>query len=167
MGCLCIMLINENVHYANFPVRLFAYIIDLIIIGLALLFIKVPMFFVSVFSPNLFIFQPILFKFSFWSICLYLLTVAYFVLTQYFFKATLGKRIMRIKLISTDEKTSLLTIIYRETIGRYLSSLLFIGYLITFFTKYKQGLHDILSDTYVVYDFSNNNINQQYQPSIY
>lgn len=74
---------------------------------------------------------------------------------------------MRIKLISTDEKTSLLTIIYRETIGRYLSSLLFIGYLITFFTKYKQGLHDILSDTYVVYDFSNNNINQQYQPSIY
>lgn len=146
---------NNNINYVGFPVRLVAYIIDLIIIAIGLSIIKTPMFFMSITSPDLFIFKSILFKFSLIDIILYLLSVAYFVITQYYLSGTLGKKIMKIKLASIEYSSKIDTIInliYRETIGRYLSSLLFVGYLLIFSNDKKQGLHDMLCDTVVVYD---------------
>ena len=54
---------NENTLYAGFFVRLAAYIIDCILVGLALLVIKIPYFFISIINPDIFIDKQILFKF--------------------------------------------------------------------------------------------------------
>ena len=72
----------------------------------------------------------------------------------YYCGGTLGKKLFKLKVCkATEEKLSLFTVIYRESIGRYLSGLiLFIGYIIIGVDSKKRGLHDILSDTLVVYD---------------
>ena len=157
---------NENTLYAGFFVRLAAYIIDCILVGLALLVIKIPYLFVWIINPDTFIGKPMLFKFSLIDIILYLLSLVYFVLMTYFFGATLGKKALKIKVIKqNNEKLSLIDVIYRESIGRYLSGLIiFIGYIMIAVDSRKRGLHDILCDTFVIYDFYNepsvNNISE-------
>ena len=157
---------NENTLYAGFFVRLAAYIIDCILVGLALLVIKIPYLFVWIINPDTFIGKPMLFKFSLIDIILYLLSLVYFVLMTYFFGATLGKKALKIKVIKqNNEKLSLIDVIYRESIGRYLRGLIiFIGYIMIAVDSRKRGLHDILCDTFVIYDFYNepsvNNISE-------
>ena len=80
----------------------------------------------------------------------------------YFCGATLGKKALKIKVIKQNrEKLSLVDVIYRESIGRYLSGLIiFIGYIMIAVDSKKRGLHDILCDTFVIYNFDNElNIN--------
>ena len=66
-------------------------------------------------------------------------------------QATLGKMAVGIKVVRTDgSRISLM-----RGIGRYFASLLSglilgIGYLMAAFTEKKQGLHDIICDTFVV-----------------
>ena len=55
-------------------------------------------------------------------------------------------------------RASLWQVLYREFIGRYLSKVFcYIGYLIVILDDKKQGFHDKLSDTLVVYEDSLNN----------
>ena len=145
---------KEDIVYAGFFVRLSAYIIDCIIVGITLLIIRIPKFFIYMMNPDIFFLKPILFKFSILDIILYLLGLTYFVLMTYYFGATLGKKLFKLKVCkSTDEKLSLSTIIYRESIGRYLSGLILcIGYIMIGLDQKKRALHDILSDTLVVYN---------------
>lgn len=145
---------KEDIVYAGFFVRLSAYIIDCIIVGSALLIIRIPEFFIYMMNPDMFFIKPILFKFSIFDIVIYLLGLTYFVLMTYYCGGTLGKKLFKLKVCkATDEKLSLFTIIYRESIGRYLSGLiLFIGYIMIGVDSKKRGLHDILSDTLVVYN---------------
>lgn len=153
---------NENTLYAGFFVRLAAYILDCILVGLALLVIKIPYLIAWIINPDTFIGKPILFKFSAIDIILYLLSLVYFVLMTYFCGATLGKKALKIKVIKqNNEKLSLVDVIYRESIGRYLSGLIiFIGYILIAVDSKKRGLHDILCDTFVIYNFDNKtNIN--------
>ena len=160
---------NENTLYAGFFVRLAAYIIDCILVGLALLVIKIPYLFVWIINPDTFIGKPILFKFSVIDIILYLLSLVYFVLMTYFSGATLGKKALKVKVIKqNNEKLSLIDVIYRESIGRYLSGLIvFIGYIMIAIEKKKRGLHDILCDTFVIYNFDNktniNNVSETFE----
>ena len=44
------------------------------------------------------------------------------------------------------------TIIFREVIGRFISKLLVIPYLLVAFTPKKEALHDIFADTYVIHE---------------
>src|SRR5471030_221739 len=145
---------KEEIVYAGFFVRLSAYIIDCIIVGIALLIIKIPKFIIYMMNPYMFFVKPILFKFSIFDIVIYLLGLTYFVLMTYYYGGTLGKKLFKLKVCkTTDEKLSLFTVIYRESIGRYLSALiLFIGYIMIGIDSKKRGLHDILSDTLVVYN---------------
>jgi uncharacterized RDD family membrane protein YckC len=145
---------KEDIVYAGFFVRLSAYIIDCIIVGIALLIIRIPKFIMYMMSPDVFLLKPILFKFSIFDIVIYLLGLIYFVLMTYYCGGTLGKKLFKLKVCkATDEKLSLFTIIYRESIGRYLSGLiLFIGYIMIGVDSKKRALHDILSDTFVVYN---------------
>jgi len=145
---------KEDIVYAGFFVRLSAYIIDCIIVGIALLIIRIPKFIIYMMNPDIFFVKPILFKFSIFDIVIYLLGLTYFVLMTYYCGGTLGKKLFKLKVCkATDEKLSLFTIIYRESIGRYLSGLiLFIGYIMIGVDSKKRGLHDILSDTLVVYN---------------
>lgn len=149
------MYFNNEVIYAGFFVRLSAYLIDIIIVGLILLALKVPMWIISLFNPEFILLRPVLFDFSTWDITIYLLSSFYFILLHYFKGATIGKFLLRIKVVSDkneEGKLTLINAIYRETIGRYLSGLLFIGYLFIGASNDKRALHDIICDTHVVYN---------------
>lgn len=156
---------NDNeILYAGFLVRLWAYIIDCVIVGCATLIIRIPMFFISILFPESIFLKHILFKFSIVDIVIYLGTVTYFILMTYYYGSTIGKKAMKIKVCKdNNERLSIIDIIYRETIGRYLSGLILgIGYIFIAFDNRKRALHDMLCDTIVVYNFSINPIRQIY-----
>lgn len=143
----------ERQVYAGFFVRLAAYLIDCLIVGAALLVIRVPMWLLSLGDMGGLLFEDFIFQYSIYDMVLYLLKVTYFVLLTYFTGATLGKRLMHIRVISTEErKPSFFEIVYRESVGRFLSALIvYAGYFMIGADKKKRGLHDLMSDTYVVY----------------
>lgn len=95
----------------------------------------------------------ILFQYTLTDIVDYILTVTYFILMTYFQGATLGKKVLRLKVVSIkgNGKLTALDVIYRETIGRYLSDIfLGIGYLTIAFTDEKKAIHDMLCGTRVI-----------------
>lgn len=150
---ICNMTNDKKLVYAGFFARLAAYLVDMILIGLPLLILRVPMFFISLSNPDFFLLKPVLFDFTSWAIFLYILKVLYFVLMTYFKGATIGKYLFRLKVVSDnpEEGLSFTTVLYRETIGRYLSSLLYIGYIMVGASNDKRGLHDMICDTHVAY----------------
>lgn len=95
----------------------------------------------------------ILFHYTLKDILLYGFQVLYFILCTYLTGTTLGKRAMNLRVVSADgQKLTILNIVYRETIGRFLCSLsVGIGYIIAGVDREKRGLHDILCDTRVIY----------------
>lgn len=147
---------ENNVYYAGFFVRLAAAVLDELFIGIILLFVKIPMVLQSMGgltgSP---LFSEVLFHFTMWDILFYMLAKGYFIVTTYSAGATLGKKLMKVKVVSSDSRSlTLWNILYRETIGKYLSGLLFwIGYIIIGIDREKRAFHDMLSDTRVIYNF--------------
>ena len=116
---------NNAATPGGFFVRLTAYLIDLLLIGTILtLTVRLPLMLVQMLNPASWFLSPILFRFSPYDIFLYLAGSAYFIVMTYMTGAT---------------------------VGRYLSSLLFIGYLMIGASETKQGLHDRLCDTQVIY----------------
>ncbi len=94
----------------------------------------------------------VLFHFTAVQIFRYLLTSAYFVVLTALTGYTAGKKLLRIRVVRADgEKLGWWTALYRETIGRYLTSLLCIGYLVLAFDGKHRGFHDMLCDTRVVF----------------
>ena len=139
--------------YAGFFVRLAAFLVDLIIVNTGLLLIRLPMWILSINSPDNILVRDFIFQYSVVDIVVYLANAAYFVLMTYYTGATLGKKAFQIRVVSAEErKMTLFEVIYRETIGRFLSSVIMnLGYLLIFVDKEHRGAHDILSDTCVVY----------------
>lgn len=139
--------------YAGFFVRLAAYIIDWIIVGTVLLFVKIPIWTATMFSPDNFLVKDFIFKYSIRDILLYVLGVTYFILLTYFTGATLGKRAMRLRVVSSENRDlTFFEVAYRETVGRFLSEIIiFIGYFMIGPDSKKRALHDRLADTRVVY----------------
>ena len=154
MGCLNIMQNrSDNRIYAGFFVRLAAYLTDIIIVWCAMLVIRVPVWVTTVTSPNNFFVRDFIFQYSIKDILFYLMQAAYFILLTYFTGSTLGKKLFQIRVVSAEErKLTFFEVAFRETIGRFLSALILsIGYIMIAVDKKKRGLHDILSDTNVVY----------------
>ena len=139
--------------YGGFFVRLAAFIVDSLIVGTGLLFIKIPIWFASLGTDNLFD-RDFIFQYSVLDIVYYVLKLCYFVLLTYYAGATLGKRLFHLKVVSSEgRKPTFFEIVFRESVGRFLSHLIFcVGYIMVGADKKKRGLHDILSDTYVVYE---------------
>lgn len=139
--------------YAGFFVRLCAYAVDMLVVWFGLLFIRIPVGILSMSAPGNFITRDFVFKYSISDIVLWVLTVVYFVAMTYNTGSTLGKKLFRLEVISTDGgDLKLLEVIYRESIGRYLSAVvLWVGYLIIGVDSEKRGFHDMLADTRVVY----------------
>lgn len=121
--------------YTGFLIRLFAFTIDIIIIGSLQ---RISLFYME---------EGILLTFL--SLAIYLL---YFILmTKLNDGQTIGKMIFGIKVIClNEEKLTWKTVIVREGFGRYLQKTILILYAITIFTPYKQHLVDLLTDTSVV-----------------
>lgn len=130
--------------FASFGQRFFAYLIDLLLINafssLTLTIYRVLGFYSSDGS------------FSLFNISTILIYLSYFVLlTKYNQGQTLGKMIMRVRVISLEDKElSWSDVFYREWIGRYIQKKIILLYFFYFFTKRKQTTADLITDTVVV-----------------
>lgn len=145
---------NREVDYAGFWVRLAAFLIDQTIAGAGLLIIRLCMNGVMSLLTGTALGGRLLFSFSLKDIVIYFCGALYFILCTYHTGTTPGKRLMNLRVISAngDEKLPLANVIYRETVGRFLSGfLLAIGYWFVALDREKRGLHDILGDTRVIY----------------
>ena len=135
------------VRFAGFWMRFWAYLLDLIVIGSIDRIIINPIFrFLDIPLAGFNMFAPI-------SIATAITFYAYFVLMTRFFNQTLGKMVFGLKVVDLEGKPlSWGTIIFREWIGRFISSTLIIGYVVIAFLPKKQGLHDLFTDTTVVHE---------------
>lgn len=153
--------------YAGFFVRLVAYVIDSLLATLAAAMIKSPFSLAAVCGLH-FLDANFIFQHSFLDVLGYVGVAAYFVLLTYFTHTTAGKKIMRLEVVTEDGEWTFLNVLYRETIGRFLTSLLCIGYLVVLGHEKKQGFHDMLCDTYVVYkDMLPKHIEKPVAPAMY
>lgn len=144
----------DNQVNAGFFVRLAAYLIDSVIVGIALAFVvQLPIWISTLAAPDNFLVRDFIFTYSIKDIVIYLLSAMYFVVLTYKTGETIGKKVLHIKVVSAeDRKLTLFEVIYRETVGRFLSELIVCaGYFMVGIHKEKRGLHDLLSDTKVVY----------------
>ena len=144
---------SRDTEYAGFWVRLAAYVIDSIIVFFGLLFVRLFLSGIMSVLSDTWIGGNILFHYTLKDILLFGFQVLYFILCTYLTGTTLGKRAMNLRVVSADgQKLTILNVVYRETIGRFLCSLsVGIGYIIAGVDREKRGLHDILCDTRVIY----------------
>lgn len=80
----------------------------------------------------------------------------YFILLTWWTGQTLGKMILGIRVINARQSRGNLSagqVFLREVIGKFLSSLPFsLGYMWVGWNRRKQGWHDLLAKTYVIYE---------------
>lgn len=145
---------KEQVVFAGFWVRLAAYIIDSVIVAAGMLLIRLVLSGVMALVEGSFLGGNLLFSYTLKDIVIYICGVLYFILCTYYTGTTLGKRAMNLRVVSPKEgtKLSFVNVLYRETVGRFLSGfVLAIGYILIGIDGEKRGLHDILADTRVIY----------------
>jgi uncharacterized RDD family membrane protein YckC len=129
---------SQSIEYAGFWVRFAASLVD----GLILI---VPSIIISaIFGKNIGYFMQYILM---WTYAIYMLSDR---------QATFGKMAVGIKVIAadgSDQRTGKLAL--REIVGKFLNIITFgIGYFMIAFTSKKQGLHDMIADTVVIYDSS-------------
>lgn len=143
---------NPSIIKAGFFPRLCAFLVDMIIVSVILLIIKVPVGIIGLLMPDAFIFKGFLFDYNIFDITYYIVQLAYFVLMTTLAGTTLGKAIFKLSVVDEEgNKLKFFDALYRESIGKFLSSLCFLGYLMIFIDKNKRALHDYLCDSYVIY----------------
>ena len=161
MGCQCIMQNNYNSDgngnlqwvSAGFVVRLAAYTLDVLLVGIGVSVIKAPFWIGSLLLQAPFWSRNLLFQYSLLDIIGYLSGVIYFILMTYYSGNTIGKKIMNLRVVSgKSNHMTWMQVIYRETIGRFLSGVIYgVGYLLILGDPDKRALHDRLADTKVIY----------------
>lgn len=147
---------NERLEMVNagFWTRLFAFCIDNLIVTIGLLFVRLIMSVVMSGLTGTILSGNLIFHYTLKDIVIYIVYVSYFILFTYFAGTTIGKRVMNLRVVNKDgsEKLTLLNVIYREIIGRFLCKMTVgIGYLLVGFHPEKCGLQDLLCDTKVIY----------------
>jgi uncharacterized RDD family membrane protein YckC len=137
---------TAGLRFAGFWMRFWAYLLDLVVIGSVERIIINPLFRtldISLFEFNMF--API-------SIATAITFYLYFVLMTKIFKQTLGKMVFGLKVIDlAGNELTWGTILFREWIGRFISTTVIIGYVIVAFLPKKQALHDIFVQTSVIH----------------
>lgn len=144
---------SENQVNVGFFVRLAAFLVDWLIVKGCLLIVRIPMWISSWGNPDNIMKRDLIFQYSLSDILFYVLTTLYFVVMTYSSGATVGKRMFHLQVQSIeDRKMTFFEVLFRETVGKYLSGLILCaGYLMIGARVDKKGLHDLLSDTEVVY----------------
>lgn len=139
----------QNVRQAGFWIRFWAYIIDVIVVSSLNSIILSPLIFFQ--ESALLQWEYISVMGIFGGIVYYL----YFLFMTKLFSQTLGKMIIGIKVISLEEKQITWgDLLFREVIGRFLHNVFFVLkllYITVAFTDKKQGIHDMIGSTRVVY----------------
>lgn len=141
--------------YAGFWVRAAAYVIDSVIVFFGLLIVRLLMSGIMALVSGTALGGNVLFHYTLKDIVLYLCGVVYFILCTYYTGTTLGKKAMNLRVVNGEgsHKLGFLNVVYRETIGRFLSGvILWIGYIMAGIDSEKRALHDMLCDTRVVYE---------------
>ena len=144
---------DQELEFAGFWVRLAAYLLDLGIVWIGLVFVNLVIGIFSIATGQVFK-ARILFQYTLKDIILYFVQVMYFILLTYHTGTTPGKRLMNLRVVYADksQRLGLINVIYRETVGRFLCGLsIGIGYIMAGVDREKRGLHDMLCDTRVVY----------------
>lgn len=139
--------VQPLMRYAGFWMRFWAYLMDLIVVGSIDRIIINPLFrFLDISLYEFNMFAPI-------SIATAITFYLYFVLMTKFFGQTLGKMTFGLRVVNlSGERLSWGTVLFREWIGRFISSAVVVGYIIVAFLPKKQGLHDIFVDTSVIHE---------------
>lgn len=132
---------NNIKIFANFKSRLIAHIIDIIILSLSVFFLSICMNSI----PEVHI--PILQEISY----LILSSLYYTIFTASRKAGTIGKQIMKIKIV--DHHGQILSL--QHAFGRYLAYYfsyltLGFGFLMILLTRKKISLHDKIANTYVI-----------------
>ncbi len=130
-----------------------AYLTDSLIVALLLLLVRLFLAGIMELLEGTALGGNVLFQYTLKDMILYVFHVLYFILFTYYSGTTPGKKLLNLRVISADDaKLTLTDVLYRETIGRFLCNITIgIGYIMVGIDKEKQGLHDMLSDTRVIY----------------
>lgn len=137
---------------AGFGTRLVAYLIDMLLVDLVILLCMFPVMLEKWAEADSIWNQEVLFDHSVYAIVVYAIRAVYLVITTYTMGATLGKKLLRIQVETADgSKLTFVNVLFRETVGRFLSGILYIGYLIALGGREHLALHDMLCDTRVCY----------------
>lgn len=144
---------TSNLNYAGFWIRLLAALLDSIVISALVSFIMLAFGkHYGVFNAQIGSSISAAFSSSPENISTTIVQWVYNILMIKFYGATLGKMALRLR-VEADGKEQLdwISVILRETIGKFVSGLLLgIGYLMVIWNPKKQGLHDQIAGTVVV-----------------
>ncbi|AMQ08476.1 hypothetical protein AZE41_07620 [Sporosarcina psychrophila] len=142
---------HYRAKYAGFWTRLWAYTIDLLVLSAISGIIIKPIFRVAGWEIT----NPSFFFFSTYKVTILILMLLYFALMTKYLQQTVGKMIMGIRVVAKDEgKLTWGSVIFREVIGRFISKMLVIPYLLVLFMPRKEALHDLFADTVVEHEHS-------------
>ncbi|KKB37579.1 RDD family protein [Bacillus thermotolerans] len=135
-------------HYAGFWMRLWAYLLDLLVIGSLSRLLVYPVLQMAGVEEGGGVFSAE-------NIAASIIFYLYFVLMTKWRGQTLGKMVFGLKVVPLKAtQLSWPTVLFREWIGRYLSATIWILYVIVAFMPKKQGLHDYFADTAVIHERS-------------
>ena len=144
---------DTEITRAGFGPRAAAFIVDELLLLIALSIVRLPFLIASAFGSGVMTARSFLFDHSALDVLCWVLSRVYLVLMTYLCGATLGKKVMRLRVESEEgDRPRLIDVIYRETVGRFLSSIFCVGYLMALADRKKRAFHDYLCDTRVVYD---------------
>ena len=128
----------KNPHYGGFWIRFLAAILDVIIIGLPAFILQVGLVFATGVSS-----------------LVYVIELGAIVLTVYLDGikgGTPGKLILGLRIVNDKGNYIGIPMAILRYIGKILSAVILgIGYIMIAFTEKKQGLHDKIAKTYVIY----------------
>ncbi|WP_246438605.1 RDD family protein [Listeria portnoyi] len=133
-------------YYAGFWIRFMAYMIDLLVTTAISGILISPVFRLADWNMDGSFF-------AIYGALLTLVFLAYFIVMTKFWGQTLGKMIFGIRVVSLKtEKLTWGTVLFREGALRFVTSVVWILYLVCAFTPKKQGIADLLESTAVVHE---------------
>lgn len=152
-GTQDIVLTKEEQHErrpAGFWMRFWAYLTDLLVVACLNGLLLIPLKFINEGAPI---------TMGIWTLAGIISTIVlylYFLLMTKFYGQTLGKMIFGLKVVRKDFKAlEWSDLLFREVVGRFLYrviGVLTLLYIVVAFDPNKQGIHDMIGDTYVIHE---------------
>lgn len=140
----------STIRYAGFWMRFWAYMVDVLVTSSISTILLNPFSALDKASPL---------GWTYTGMIAVLIFFIYFVLMTKYFGQTLGKMIFGLKVMRKDgTPLTWNDVLFREVIGRFFYRVFGIAkilYLIIAFDKQKRGIHDMIADTIVVHEASN------------